>query len=56
MLGAFGINLKAPLKDQIQEAIASPEAFAKRKASMAGAFKAGPQQGGGGTETVSGRI
>jgi TolB-like protein len=33
-MGAFGLNLKAPLKEQIQEAIDSPEAFAKRKAKL----------------------
>ena len=31
---AFGLNLTAPLKEQIQEAIDSPEAFAKRKQKL----------------------
>jgi hypothetical protein len=30
-MGAFGLNLKAPLKDQTQEAIDDPARFAKRK-------------------------
>jgi hypothetical protein len=40
---AFGINLKAPLKEQIQEAIDSPEAFAKRKDQLRVIERISPQ-------------
>ena len=34
-MGIFGLSLKAPLKDQIQEAIDSPKVFSMRKAKLA---------------------